>query len=244
MNNTKEIIDGQRLTVKRGRTNGLGFEPAFNSFYDFYLDSRYGPLLQLEDVTFFLYLRKNLNDSNPHWKMPSIKYIKKKFGIGYGRYSKMIDRLEKAKLLIKVSGYREGVANVNNSYILHDPLTDYEDFQLVFSLHEGASEIDLHIPEPDLTPKSEMDLPPTSTLDRQEQTSYLNNLWQTVLSSLPNSDMLLGTELQSLENGIAVISAGKSKEWLEQQMSKTLLRLLNIELTILGNDKVTKIEFT
>lgn len=73
----EKILEEQRITVKRGRTNGLGFEPAWNCFFDFYLSTRYvdPPLLQLEDVTFFLFIRKNINDSNPDWHMPSIRQI-------------------------------------------------------------------------------------------------------------------------------------------------------------------------
>ncbi|GEM_PF-3653333 len=56
----EQILEDQILYVKRGRFNGLGFEPAFNSYFDFYLDCKYfgEPLLELQDVTFHLYLRK------------------------------------------------------------------------------------------------------------------------------------------------------------------------------------------
>jgi len=72
-----DILDDQIIHVKRGRQNGLGFEPLWNSYFDFYLDSRYfeEPLLELQDVTFHLFLRKNLNDKNKSWKMPTIRCL-------------------------------------------------------------------------------------------------------------------------------------------------------------------------
>ncbi len=72
-----KILDDQIIHVKRGRLNGLGFEPAFNSYFDFYLSSKYfgEPLLELEDLGLHLYLRKNLNDTNKKWKMPTIRQM-------------------------------------------------------------------------------------------------------------------------------------------------------------------------
>ena len=37
----KDILEDQIIHVKRGRLNGLGFEPAFNSYFDFYLSAKY-----------------------------------------------------------------------------------------------------------------------------------------------------------------------------------------------------------
>jgi hypothetical protein len=239
MNDTSaaKIVQDQRLTVKKGRTNGLGFEPCFNSFYDFYLDGRYGPLLQLEDVTFFLYLRKNLND-NIDWKMPSVRYIMRKFKLTQAKYYKMVERLESAKLLVKISGKRVGTANVSNGYLLHDPLSDYRDFALVF----GVLDSDTPLLDSDTASVLDSDTGDVFDSDTHKQTSYLTDLWQTVLSSLPNSDMLLKTELLSLD-GVAVVRAGKSSQWIEQQLSRQLLRLINIELVLMGKTKVTGIEF-
>ena len=116
----KAILEDQVIVVKRGRSNGLGFEPAFNSYFDFYLDTKYfgQSLLQLQDVTFHLFLRKNLNDQNPSWKMPTLRRMRQKFGISNDRIYAMFMRLEKAHLLTKESGTRTGVINTRNNYIL------------------------------------------------------------------------------------------------------------------------------
>jgi hypothetical protein len=104
--NVHEILADQVIHVKRGRMNGLGFEPAFNSYFDFYASSKYvdPPLLQLEDIAFHLFLRKNLNDKNPAWQMPSVRQIRKKFRIGQHKLEAMLKRLEQAHLLQKESG--------------------------------------------------------------------------------------------------------------------------------------------
>src|SRR6478672_9236884 len=85
--NTSRILEDQVIHVKRGRANSFGFEPAWNAYFDFYLSTKYfdESLLELEDVAFHLLLRKNLNDRNPDWKMPSIRQFKKGFGIGKPR---------------------------------------------------------------------------------------------------------------------------------------------------------------
>lgn len=113
-----QILSDQVIHVKKGRFNSFGFEPLWNSYFDFYLDSRYfkEPLLELQDVTFHLYLRKNLNDHNPRWKMPTIRQIMKKFRIGQAKVYAMLDRLEKAHLLTLESGVRVDVVNERNDY--------------------------------------------------------------------------------------------------------------------------------
>src|SRR4051794_8798534 len=90
-----DILSDQVIHVKRGRSNGLGFEPAFNGYFDFYLNAKYfgEPLLELEDVTFHLFLRKNLNDRNKSWKMPTIRQMKKRFCISQAKVYAMLDRL-------------------------------------------------------------------------------------------------------------------------------------------------------
>jgi hypothetical protein len=128
----KDVLSDQVIHVKRGRSNSFGFEPLWNSYFDFYLDGRYfeEPLLELQDVTFHLYLRKNLNDKNPSWKMPSVRQIIKKFRVGQAKVYNMLERLEKAHLLTKESGVRaEG--NERNDYILSDPIPTLNDFLMV-----------------------------------------------------------------------------------------------------------------
>jgi len=130
--NANDILSEQVIHVKRGRSNSFGFEPLWNSYFDFYLDSRYfeQPLLELQDVTFHLYLRKNLNDKNPSWKMPSVRQIIKKFSIGQAKVYNMLGRLEKAYLLTKQSGVRID-GNERNDYILSDPIPTLNEFLAV-----------------------------------------------------------------------------------------------------------------
>lgn len=252
MNSTlsERIIQDQRITIKKGRTKGLGFEPCFNSFYDFYLDSKYGPLLQLEDVTFFLYLRKNLNDKID-WRMPSVRYIMKKFSIGYGRYKNIISRLEKASLLKKLSGVRNESANERNSYILNDPLTNLDDFLLVFNLQEGVAETETRVAETETPSVAETE---TGGVAETETLNRLNNkqtIWNNVLVNLKSSlaiesftAFLDGTELVDISDGVAVIETPKPNavEYLQKQLSKKILKLLNIELMIAGEEKVSQLE--
>lgn len=126
----KQILDDQVIHIKRGRSNSFGFEPLWNAYFDFYLDRRYfgQPLLEMGDVTFHLYLRKNINDRNPSWKMPTIRQIKEKFGIGNGKIYAMLERLEKAHLLTTTSGARVGTPNERNDYILSDPIATLAEF--------------------------------------------------------------------------------------------------------------------
>ena len=127
--NANDILSDQVIHVKRGRSNGLGFEPAFNSYFDFYLSSKYfgQPLLELEDVTLHLYLRKNLNDTNKTWKMPTIRQMMIKFGISQKKLTTILKRLEQAHLLFKESGVKGGMT-VRNDYILSDPIPSLNEF--------------------------------------------------------------------------------------------------------------------
>jgi hypothetical protein len=87
--------------------------------------------LELEDVTFHLYLRKNLNDKNPNWKMPTMRHMKNRFKVGHNRINAMLARLEAAHLLHKESGAKEGEANRANVYILSDPIPSLNEFLMV-----------------------------------------------------------------------------------------------------------------
>jgi hypothetical protein len=66
----EHILEEQWITVKQGRMNGPGFEPAFNSFFNFCLNRKYvdPSLLQLEDVTFFFSSVKTLMTVTPTGK--------------------------------------------------------------------------------------------------------------------------------------------------------------------------------
>lgn len=77
------ILEDQVIHVKRGRFNSFGYEPAWNAYFDFYISPKYidPPLLEMEDGMFHLFLRKNINDQNPHWKMPSIRQMMKRLHV-------------------------------------------------------------------------------------------------------------------------------------------------------------------
>lgn len=136
----QEILQTQVIHIKRGRMNKFGFEPAWNSYFEFYLGDKYlkRPILKLEDVTFHLFLRKNLNDNDPTWHMPSFPLMKRRFKIGQAKIEGMLGRLTEAHLLEKVSGKRKGQksADVTNTYILSDPIQDLEGFLLVAAAEE------------------------------------------------------------------------------------------------------------
>jgi hypothetical protein len=121
------ILDRQIIRLKRRCMNSFGFEPAWNAYFDFYLSSKYvqQPLLQLEDVTFHLFLRKNLNDQDPAWQMPSMRQIKRRLGIGQDRIEAMIERLVTVHLLEKVSGEEQGEKgeHMPNTYLLSHPIS-------------------------------------------------------------------------------------------------------------------------
>jgi hypothetical protein len=131
----KEVLENQVIQIKRGRMNKFGFEPAWNAYYDFYLSDKYleSPILKLEDVAFHLFLRKNLNDHDPTWRMPSFRMMKRRLGVSQDRVEAMLDRLTQAHLLKKFSGRRKGKkkANVANTYVLSDPIQELEDFLAV-----------------------------------------------------------------------------------------------------------------
>src|SRR3990172_10376106 len=109
-------------TLYKGRQIDFGFEPCANAFFDFYVTPKYidPPLLQLEDIAFFLFLRKNVNLHNPGWKMPSIRQMMRRLGVSQRKLEAMMARLIKARLLEKVSGYRAGEngQNIPNDYLL------------------------------------------------------------------------------------------------------------------------------
>lgn len=122
----------QSLYVKQGRFIDFGFEPCANAFFDFYVTPKYiePPILELEDIGFFLFLRKNVNPSNPSWKMPSIRQMMRRLGISQRKLDAMMQRLIQAGLLEKVSGYQAGKdgENIPNHYLLSDPIPTLEEF--------------------------------------------------------------------------------------------------------------------
>ena len=255
-----KILDDQIIHVKRGRLNGLGFEPAFNSYFDFYASSKYidPPLIQLEDIAFHLYLRKNLNDTNPRWKMPTIRQMKTRFRIGSHKLDAMMKRLDDAHLLKKESGYREGEINTRNNYLLSDPIQTLDEFLIVAT--EGVFGRPLRS-EWLCSQNENMDVPETRTpyvpetsTDQQtlntKQTadSVENKLWNNVLKQLQLpadtfNTFLADTSFQGVEDGVAVIttSCSYAKDWLENRMCNQIKKVLSVELRMNGGQKIDSV---
>jgi hypothetical protein len=202
----------QSFYVKQGRFIDFGFEPCANAFFDFYLTPKYidPPLLELEDVGFFLFLRKNVNPKNPSWKMPSIRQMMRRLGISQRKLDAMMKRLIQAGLLEKVSGYQAGEdgENVPNHYLLSDPIPTLQEFLITTA--EGKFGVELkeywreYITEQDPvremhtggvrendTPVREADTDPvreSHTIYKQtssiKQGNELDQIWDSVLESL------------------------------------------------------------
>jgi hypothetical protein len=191
----KDILSDQ-VIFKKGRFNNYGFEPCANSFFDFYIYDKYTtePLLKLEDIGFHVFLRKNLNDRNPQWKMPTIRQMMKRVSVSYSKLTNMMQRLEAAHLLTKQSGFRKGEhgENIRNEYVLSDPIQTLEEFlevastglfafpvrpEYFISLSEERDETcrgnrDTSVAEIATPPVAEIATPPVAEIATYKQTSY------------------------------------------------------------------------
>jgi len=256
-----QILDDQVVHVKRGRSNGLGFEPAFNSYFDFYLNSKYfgQPLLELEDVTLHLYLRKNLNDKNQSWKMPTIRQMMAKFGISQKKLMTILKRLEQAHLLFKESGVRAGQVNTRNDYILSDPIPTLNEFLEV--AQEGlfrlplwqAEQNSIEIPcmteqytdvslsdTPYVLPSDTPYVLPSDTDQqtlRTKQTSEENSFdpaFEELRFSVEEKifeRFMNGARLIDIEEGIAVIGTpfAYAKDFIENRLGEKIKRALQVD---------------
>jgi hypothetical protein len=248
----------QSLYVKQGRYIDFGFEPCANAFFDFYVNPKYidPPLLDIQDVGFFLFLRKNVNPKNPSWKMPSIRQMKRRLGVGQDRLTAIMGRLEHTGLLVKESGIGQGGKgeNISNTYLLSDPLPTLVEFLYAFK-DELKEEWRIYLfsldPVPDLgTPPvpetgtyvPEVGTPAVPDLGTHKQTSYKqtdwDDIWSSVLESLrgqlPQStyySFVEPTRLTELCNGVATITLPniKAKDWIENRLARQLKQLLSIE---------------
>jgi hypothetical protein len=250
---SSEILDGQTIVLKRGRMNGLGFEPAWNSYFDFYISPKYisPSLLKLEDMSFHLYLRKNLNDRDPSWKMPTIRQMKRKLGVSYDRLHAMMARLEKAHLLYKESGLRkgEGGENIRNTYILSDPIQDLAEFLIVATAGVFPNPLRAEWVQPtefDPCPENRDTLsrksghPPVPKIGTDQQTLKTEQgVWDLVLQQLQLSIpantfavFLDGTKLISIAEGVATVGTPRPHvcEWLQMQMAPRIKKVLAAEL--------------
>lgn len=109
------LADGQRK----------GFETAWNEYFDCYATTTYleTPLIRLEDIGYHLYLKKNINPTNPRWELPSFRQLKKILGLSQDKIQGIEGRLGEAGLLLKASGKGKGTKgeNVANDYLLYEP---------------------------------------------------------------------------------------------------------------------------
>ena len=253
-----QILDEQVIHVKRGRSNSFGWEPCWNSYFDFYLDKKFfgKPLLELGDVTFHLYLRKNLNDKNPNWKMPTIRQIRNKFGTSNDKIYIMLDRLEKAHLLTKESGLRTGTPNERNDYVLSDPIPTLSEFLEVAA--EGLFGYTLltdddscsgfwntpsvRVPETGTPHVPETGTPHVPETGTDQQTlnpkqTLVNNIdpaFEELRISLDAKifdRFLTGAKVLSIEDGTAVIGTlySYAKDFIEHQLANKLKYALKVD---------------
>jgi hypothetical protein len=246
----ENILESYVVHTKKKRVNS-GFEPCFNAYFDFYVSPRYldPPLLNLEDVSLHLFMRKNFNPDHPTWTPPGVKQIMKRLDISYSRFTKMTGRLETAQLLKIVSGLHQGDkhAHVANEYILVDPIQSQEEFLTVAAAgifgrplrEEWLERVPPYREKRDSLP-SESRQPPTAeiaTHNRQLTTEQTG--WDGVLEQLEHQlpaatyqQLLDGSTLLRVESGIAtiVLTRAESCDWAQRQLANNVRRLLTVEL--------------
>ncbi len=251
------MANSQATYVKQGRYIDFGFEPCANAFFDFYVNPKYvdPPLLDIQDVGFFLFLRKNVNPKSPQWKMPSVRQMKRRLGISQDRLDGMLKRLETADLLVKESGFGQGTKgeNIANTYLLSDPLPTLTEFLYAFrqelkgEWREYLTSLD---PVPEIgTPPSingdpvpEIGTPPAPETGTHKQTSAKqtewDETWSSVLETLKTQlaqstyqSFVEQTRLTGLKDGTATVELpnAKAKDWLENRLARQLRQLLTIE---------------
>jgi hypothetical protein len=162
-------IEDSLVPITKGKEGlrGFGFEPAFNEFYDLYASDKVlsKPILRLEDIALYLYLRKCVNVEQDDWKAPSVRHLKRKFRIGADTLYGILERLERAHLLRKVSGVRES-GNMPNQYNLFDPLSEE---QFVKAAKAGAFPVPTRDDLRDGEPRKGVPISGTGVCPSQEQ---------------------------------------------------------------------------
>ena len=256
--NATEILTDQ-IILKKGRFTNFGFEPCSNAFFDFYVSPKYisPALLKLEDVSFHLFLRKNLNDRDPTWRMPTMRQMIRRLGTGQHRIEAMMQRLDQAHLLKKESGYRKGEngENIPNTYILSDPLQTLEEFLIVAGAGAFSRPLQKQwrdpcsqngytpVVEAATPPVAEMATPPVVETATYKQTlknknTSENMVWDTVLEDLKMqldarifSKFLDGTTLVSTDDNTAVIGTpyAYARDWIENRLSAKVKRGLGVD---------------
>jgi hypothetical protein len=113
----------RRVRLAEGQRKG--FETAWNEYFDCYATTTYleTPLIRLEDIAYHLYLKKNINPTNPRWELPSFRQLKRILGLSQDKIQGIEARLGAAGLLLKESGVGKGRKgeNVANDYLLYEP---------------------------------------------------------------------------------------------------------------------------
>ena len=259
----EDILDDQ-IIIKKGRFNTYGFEPCANSFFDFYVSPKYisPPLLKLEDISFHLFLRKNLNDHNPRWKMPSINQMMARLDVSYSRLRSMMNRLDRAHLLKKESGFKRGKKgeNVRNTYVLSDPIQTLDEFLTV--ANEGVFLIlpnepyrgkrDTLTAEIAIAPIAEIAMQKQTLNPKQTVTTLEEKLWENCLKQLQQQlpadsfhTFLADTMFKDVTDGVAVITTNRSyaKDYLENRMGSLIKKVLGLELKMNGGQKIDSVRF-
>jgi hypothetical protein len=162
-------VEDSLVPITKGKEGlrGFGFEPAFNEFYDLYASDKVlsKPILRLGDIALYFYLRKCVNVEQDDWKAPSVRHLKRKFRIGADPLYEMLERLESAHLLRKVSGVREG-GNMPNQYNLFDPLSEE---QFVKAAKEAAFAVPTRDDLPEQEPRRRAPISGTGVFLGQER---------------------------------------------------------------------------
>jgi len=208
-------VEDSLVPITKGKEGlrGFGFEPAFNEFYDLYASDKVlsKPILRLEDIALYLYLRKCVNVEQDDWKAPSVRHLKRKFRIGADTLYGILERLERAHLLRKVSGVRES-GNMPNQYNLFDPLSEE---QFVKAAKAGAFPVPTRDDLRDGEPRKGVPISGTGVCPSQEQgCSHTRNMGVPVSGTrgVPASDTitdlcetdLLETDLEQTDTIAAV----------------------------------------
>jgi hypothetical protein len=248
--NAKATLDAQ-IILKKGRLNGFGYEPAWSSYFDFYISAKYvsPQLIRLEDAMFHLFLRKNLNTRNPEWKMPSIRQMMRRLCISQRKVEGIMNNLIAAHLLTKESGFRKGELgkNIQNTYILSDPIQTLDEFIAVaqenlfpYPLRSEYS-IDPCTREA-YSPVCEEGTPPVREEHTQKQTSSFKQTSEKQIDPAFEELRFLigektfdrfmdGAKLIAIGEGTAVIGIinAYAKDWIENRIKDKIKRSLKVE---------------
>ncbi len=184
--------------------------------------------------------------------MPSIRQMMRRLSVSQVKLTAMMARLDQAKLLEKVSGYRAGEEgeNIPNHYILSDPVQTLDEFLIlaaagVFDRQLNEAWQEYPCIENQYTPYQLSIHPPVSEINTYKQTlntkqddSEFGQLWSAILETLklqlPQTtfrSFVESTRLVGLEGQTAMIelSNAATKDWIENRLARQIKQLLYIE---------------